>query len=175
MTSSFHSMNMYGIGCDAGNSPRLCRARHSNPFKETKSTQAPGTVWFLIGNIIFSAIKTWPETWISILTMRVVEGIAWSRVFIVIEEVGGPRISRLPICKSIFLMCVQLFNISCVIILWVRRTVLLITISLVHRLWESRRSLTSFLPTNCQDPGLVWGSSAKFGTGYRVSETSLGK
>ena len=41
--------------------------------------------------------------------------------------------------------------------------------------WELRRSLTSFLPTNCQDPGLVWGSSAKFGTGYRVSETSLGK
>ena len=166
---------MYGMGCDRGNSPRLCRARHSNPFKETKSTQAPGTVWFLVGNLTFLAIKAWPGTWISILTMRVVGGIAWRRVFIVIEEVGGPRISRFPICKSLSLMCVQSLNISCVIILWVRRTVSLITISKVHKLWESRRSLTSFLPTNCQDPGLVWGSSAKFGTGYRVSETSLGK
>ena len=107
--------------------------------------------------------------------MRVVGGIAWSRVFIVIEEVGGPRISRFPICKSISLISAQSFNISCVIILWVRTTVLLITISEVHKLWESRRALTSFLPTNCQDPGLVWGSSAKFGTGYRVSETSLGE
>ena len=31
-------------------------------------------------------------------------------------------------------MWVQSFNISCVIILWVRRTVLLITISLVHKM-----------------------------------------
>ena len=51
-----------------------------------------------------------------------------------IEEVGGPRISRFPICKSISLMSVQSFDISCVIILWVRRTALLIATSKVHKM-----------------------------------------
>ena len=31
-TNSFHSIKMYGIGCEAGKSPRLWRARHSSPF-----------------------------------------------------------------------------------------------------------------------------------------------
>ena len=39
----------------------------------------------------------------------------------------------------------------------------------------TRSKLTSLFLTNCQDPGFVRGSSNKLGTGYRGSDTSLGR
>ena len=47
--------------------------------------------------------------------------------------------------------------------------------SKIHQGQRSRSKLTSLFLTNCHDPGFVRGSSTKFGTGYRGSDTSLGR
>ena len=93
-------MKMYGIGWEAGNCPRLRRARHSWPLKGTLAglLNSAGPLlayWRKIMPII---------TWMSILTIRVAGGIASSRFLIVIGEIGAPRIFLCLICETMYLL-----------------------------------------------------------------------